>query len=162
MKKILILPFLLILMSAKHPFYLSVTELKYNAKEKLIEGSVKLFTNDLEDALRKIHKHSIDLINPKDSVKTKAILEEYIAKRLLITTDGKARNYECIGFEREQEAIWVYLEIKNCPEPKRLTIENSLLYDYIKEQTNIVHVEMKGEKKSLKLSCPEKIVNFDF
>jgi len=37
----------------KHPFYLGVIDLKYNSTEKSIQGSIKLFTNDFENALKK-------------------------------------------------------------------------------------------------------------
>ena len=162
MKKILMLGLLVFLFSFKHPFYLGVTELRYNAKEKALQGSVKLFTNDLEAALKKIHKQTIDLINPKDSLKTQKILEEYLKARLSIRVNNTLKNYEFIGFEREQEAIWMYLEIKNCTEPKKLSVENTLLYDYIKDQSNIMHIEVREEKKSLKLNNPEKLAVFEF
>ena len=40
--------------SFKHPFYLSVVDLKYNNKEQLMQGSIKVFVNDFEDALTKL------------------------------------------------------------------------------------------------------------
>ncbi len=156
------LSLLVFLFAFKHPFYLSVTDLKYNVKEKALQGSVKLFTNDLEEALKKIHKQTIDLINPKDSAKTGRMLDEYLKKRLLVHINGLAKNYEFLGFEREQEAIWMYIEIKNCPPPKKVSFENTLLYDYIKDQSNIMHLEVKGERKSLKVNNPEKQLVFEF
>ena len=162
MKKILLFGVIFFLFSFKHPLYLGVTDLKYSGKEKALQGSVKLFTNDLEDALKKIHKQTIDLINPKDTAKTQKILEEYLRKRLSIKVNNEIKNYAFIGFEHEQEAIWMYIEIKNCPAPKKTDVENTLLYDYIKDQMNIIHFEVNGEKKSLKLNYPEKIASFEF
>lgn len=162
LKKILFFSFLIFLFSFKHPFYLGVTELKYNPKEKALQGSVKLFTNDLEAALKRIHGKTIDLIHPKDTLKTEKMLDDYLQKRLLIKINGLVKNYELLGFEKEQEAIWMYIEIKNCPVPKKLSFENSLLYDYIKDQSNIVHIEVGTEKKSLKVNNPEKHLLFEF
>src|SRR5882757_3535962 len=101
MKKILMVSILIFLFSFKHPLYLSVTDLKYSIKEKALQGSVKLFTNDLEDALKKTHRQTIDLINPKDTAKTKKILEEYLRKRLSINVNDEFKKYEFIGFEHE-------------------------------------------------------------
>jgi len=164
MKQILFFSCLLILFYSfkKHPFYLSVTDLKYNPKERAFQGTVKLFTNDLETALKKIHSQTIDLINPKDTLKTQKLLEDYLKKRFSIKVNTVQKNYELLGFEREQEVVWLYVELKNCPEPKKIEIENSLLYDYIKDQTNIMHLEVKGEKKSLKVNYPEKRATFEF
>lgn len=162
MKKVLILCLLFFLVSFKHPFYLSVTELKYNPAQRALQGSVKLFINDIEDALKKINGKTIDLVNPVDSSKTNQILKTYLQKRLLIKVNGLDKTYELLGFEKEQEAIWLYIELKNCPQPKKLELENSLLYDYIKEQTNIVHVNINGEAKSSKVTYPEKTLAFNF
>lgn len=162
MKKVLILGFLFFLVSFKHPFYLSVTELKYNSSQHTLQGSVKLFINDIEDALKKINGKTVDLINPVDTSKTIEILKTYLQKRLLINVNGVNYHYELLGFEKEQEAIWLYIEVKNCPQPKKLEVENSLLYDYIKEQTNIVHMEMNGETRSSKVTFPEKKLFFGF
>jgi hypothetical protein len=162
MKKVLIFSFLIFLCSFKHPFYLSVTDLKYNVKEKAMQGSVKLFINDLEDALKKINKQTVDLINPKDTSKITAMLYDYLKKRLTIKVNNQLINYSLIGFEKEEAAIWIYIELKNCPDPKKIIVENSLLYDFLKEQTNIIHCEVKGEKQSLKLNYPEKLATFEF
>lgn len=162
MKKILVLGLLRLLFSFKHPFYLSVTNLKYNANEKALQGSVKLFINDIEDALKRTQNHTVDLINPKDTLKTQLILEDYLKKRLSLSLNNEQKNFQVLGFEREQEAIWIYIEFKDCKFPKTLTLKNSLLYDFIKGQSNIIHIEVNGEKKSFKLNNPETVAVFEF
>lgn len=34
--------------AAMHPFYVSVIDLHHNAKEKMVEVSIRIFTDDLE------------------------------------------------------------------------------------------------------------------
>lgn len=162
MKKILSLFLLISLFSFKHPFYLGVTDLKYNAREKALQGAVKLFTNDLEDALKKVHGRTIDLINPKDTAETARILRAYLDKHLAFTINNQVRTFEFVGFEQEQEAVWMYLEIKNCPLPKKISVQNSLLYEHLKDQSNIIHLEVNEVKKSLKLNNPDKLAVFEF
>lgn len=146
----------------KHPFYLSVCDLKYNAKEQALQGSVKLFTNDLEDALKKLENKPIDLIHPKDTAATNKLLFLYLQKRLHFTINGKSLTYTMLGFEQEQEAVWIYVEIPKCPAPKKVEIENTLLYDFISGQSNIVHLEVGNQQKSLKVDCPDKKLTFEF
>lgn len=153
---------LLFFLGFKHPFYLSVTDLKYNEKEKALQGSVKIFVNDLEGALKKQEGRTIDLINPKDTVRTKKLLNDYLKKHLNFKINGKVQPYSMLGFEQEQEAIWVYIEAAACPFPKKTEIENTILYDFISGQANIVHLEVKGERKSFKVDNPEKLVIFEF
>lgn len=143
-----------------HPYYLSVTELKYNAAEKTMAVSCKMFTNDLEEAIKRSSGKSTDLLNPKDKKEVDRELTEYICKRLLLTIDGKACSLKYLGYEKEEDCIWTYLEIEKITKPKDLKIQNSLLYDYLKEQINIVHVEVGTFKESSKVSNPDSKIEF--
>jgi hypothetical protein len=143
-----------------HPFFLSVTDIKYNDKNKSLEIACKMFTNDLEDALKRTTKKSIDLIHPKDKKETEKIIFDYINKRLSINLNGKFRTLKCIGFEKEEDVIWTYMEIEKCEKPKQLVIQNSLLYDFLKEQINLVSFESEGKKQSSKVSNPDKEIKF--
>lgn len=151
----------LFLFSAKpHPFYLSVTDMKYNDKSKSLEIACKMFTSDLEDALKKTTNKSIDIINPKNKPEIEKILFAYITKRLSVNLNGKLKTLKFIGYEKEDEVIWTYMEIEKCEKPKQLIIQNSLLYDFIKEQINLVQIEVGDLKKSLKVGNPEKELKF--
>jgi hypothetical protein len=143
-----------------HPFFLSVTDIKYNDKNKSLEIACKMFTNDLEDALKRTAKKSVDLIHPKDKKETEKIIFDYINKRLSINLNGKSRTLKCIGFEKEEDVIWTYMEIEKCEKPKQLVIQNSLLYDFLKEQINLVSFESEGKKQSSKVSNPDKEIKF--
>lgn len=167
MKKMARIIFALLLLAAavafraKHPFYLGVTDVKYSQKEKALQGSVKLFTNDLEDALRKLYKVNVDLINGQDKATVTTILQDYLYKHLAFKVNGKPVKYTLIGFEHESEALWMYIE-GACPVPNSVDIENTLLYDQIKTQINIVHCEVNGVSKSYKVTNPEKNITFSY
>jgi len=162
MRKILVLLIIFFGCSFYHPFYLSVTDLKYNAKEKALQGSVKMFVNDLEAALKKLNNKNTDLINVKDTVEVVSRLNAYLQAHLQLKLNGKGRSFKTLGFEREEEALWVFIEYKGCELPKTLEVDNSILYDFIDEQTNIVHVEVGDQKKSWKVSKPDKHLLFSF
>lgn len=162
MKNCLLVIAIFLLTSFKHPFYLSVTDLKYNVKEKALQGSVKIFVNDLEGALKKIHNKSVDLINVKDSAATNTLLNTYLKNNLSLKVNGQPKAFDMIGFERESEAVWIYLEFKNCPLPKQVLVINSILFDFLPDQSNIVHLEVIGSRKSLKANNPEKDLLFEF
>lgn len=146
----------------KHPFYLSVSDLKYNNKEQLIQGSIKIFVNDFEDALTKLNGKRVDLIHPSDKKYIEKLISDYLLKRFSIKLEKKLVNFTVIGYEILQEATWVYIESEVCTKPKKLEIENSILYDFLKGQANIVHIEVNGETKSSKVNCPDKNVMFEF
>ncbi len=141
---------------------MSVIDVKYDMKQKNLQVSARLFTNDLEDALRKTGNKTIDLLNPKFKSEVDSALFNYIKQRLHISINSKLQNLTYIGYEKEEESIWTYLEIKNVPLPKTLKIDTKLLYDFLPQQINIIHAEVKGIKKSSKVSNPESKSEFSF
>ncbi len=159
--KNIILVSLFLFAGKPHPFYLSVTNMKYNDKSRSMEISCKMFTNDLEDALKKITNKSVDILNPKNKPEVENILFEYITKRLSVNLNGKIKTLKFIGYEKEDEVIWTYMEIEKCEKPKQLIIQNSLLYDFLKEQINLVQIEAGDFKKSSKVGNPEKELKFE-
>jgi hypothetical protein len=162
MKTVLFSILIFLSFSMAHPFYLSVCDLKYNSSSKKLEGTVKLFTNDLEDALRRLENRPVDLINSKNKVEALALLSKYLKNRLKLKEKDKSIPYTLLGYEIEEESIWVYIETSDCSSPKSIQIENSILYDFLKEQMNIMNLEIAGVKKSWKLNNPEKTVLFEF
>lgn len=161
------LTFVFILFSgAKHPFYLSVTSIKHDSKTKRLNLTCKLFNNDFEDALKKINQTKVDLINGTNKDELNTAIERYFKTHLSIKADGKPTVISLIGFEHEQDAVWCYLESKALSGFKTLEIENSILYDFVKEQTNICEVEKTTSSgavtKSSKVSNPEKKMVFTF
>ena len=146
----------------KHPFYISVVDIKHDAKQQSLNISVKLFTNDIEEALKKTTSKSIDLLNPKNKAEMETELMNYIKKRLSITINSKLTILDFIGYEREEDAIWAYLEIKKVVAPKSIKVDTKLLYDYLPQQTNIVHAEVNGVKKSSKVNNPDSKIEFNF
>ncbi len=141
---------------------MGVTDIKYDATSKQLNVSVKLFTNDLENALRTISKKNIDILNPKNKAETDSVLFTYIKQHLAITLNSKAQRLHYIGYEKEDESIWTYLEITKAPSPKTLLIDTKLLYDFLPQQINIVHAEVNGNKKSSKVTNPDSKIEFNF
>ena len=147
---------------AKHPFYMGVTEIKYEAPTRNLNISVKLFTNDLETALRNVSKKNIDILNPKNKSEVDSVLCAYIQQRLAITLNQKNQSLIFIGYEKEEESIWTFFEIKKVPLPKTIIVYTKLLYDYLPQQINIIHAEVNGSKKSSKVANPDSKVEFSF
>jgi hypothetical protein len=143
-----------------HPFYLSVTDIKYNEKNKSLEVACKMFTNDLEGALKKTTGKKVDVVNPKDKAEVEKILFDYINKHLSINLNGKLKTLKYIGYEKEEDVIWTYMEIEKCERPKQISVTTSLLYDFLKDQINLVSLEIAGNKQSSKVSNPDKEIKF--
>jgi hypothetical protein len=143
-----------ILCSAFHPFHLSVTEMKYNTQSHTIEISTKLFINDLEAILKKKYGVSLDLTTHHEDQKSKDFLQQYLQKNMTIQIGAKNIPFTLLGAEREDDALWIYLETPITPMPRTLDLTNTLLFDLFNDQANIVHFELNGQRKSQKLNAP--------
>ena len=109
--KILIWPLLLMSTSFVHPFYVSLIEIRHNEAEATAEISVRIFTDDLEQTLRKRTNTTIDLVKPKNKAAVEAELSKYIRQKIQLTIDGKPCQLEYLGYEIQKESVWSYWEI---------------------------------------------------
>jgi hypothetical protein len=148
--------------TAVHPLYVSVSEINYNATDKNLEISCKIFTDDFEKTLTTLYNKKVDLFSPKDKAETDRQVSDYVRKRLLIKLDGKDVTLEFVGFERENDAIWSYFQAAVPTAPKKVDISNSILYEAYDKQLNLMHVSVGGTRKSMRLNYPDKEAKFEF
>jgi hypothetical protein len=142
-----------------HPYYVSVTELEWNASGKEVQISCKLFTDDFEEALKQVSK-AVDL-NKGDRVKNQLLIEAYLKQHFVLSINGKQVALAIAGYENDQEATWVYLQGPFSAEPTEMDIANSLLYETKKEQVNIVHLKAGEHRKSFRLVNPDAGIHWN-
>ena len=145
-----------------HPIFVSVTEIEHNAKEKSLEISCKIFTDDFEKTLRKHYTEKIDLADEKLKAPMGRVVNDYIQKHLLINADGKKVTLQFIGFEQQEEGIISYLQVTNITAVKNISVFNDLLYDYSAQQMGIIHVIVNSNRKSTRLNNPDTNAVFAF
>ena len=145
-----------------HPIYVSVTEIEHNAKEKTIEVSCKLFTDDFEKTLRSIYKTPVDLINPSNRSVMDKLVNDYVQQHLKITVDGKHLNLQYLGYEIIEEGIFSYFESAKIEKPTDVTVFNNLLYENQPQQMGLIHVTVNGNRISTRLNNPENKASIRF
>jgi hypothetical protein len=149
-------------MSWMHPFYVGVTEVQHNKTDQTLEISIKLFIDDFERGLAAQYKTTVDLTNPKDPKQTDAWIFQYIQNNVHLKVNGKPVTLEYLGYEKEREAAWCYVQVSNVADVKQLTIENSLLYNALDQQIHIMHLNANGQRKSGKVMNPERQFSASF
>ncbi|MDB5232558.1 MAG: hypothetical protein JWN76_3363 [Chitinophagaceae bacterium] len=145
-----------------HPFFVSLTDINHNAKDKALEISVRIFVDDFEKTLKQYGKTNIDLIHPSDKIATDKIINQYIQSHLKISANDLQVNYKYVGYEIQSESAWVYFEVQNVPALKKLAVTNTLLYDYDKQQINIIHAKANNKEESAKLDSQSTSCSFVF
>ncbi len=148
--------------SIAHPFFVSVTELNHNEKDKTVEISCKMFAEDFENTFRTQYKINIDITHPKDTKLIEKYVYEYLQKHLQLKINGKAVTFQFIGYEKEEEALWGYLQVNNIPAVKKIELTNNILYESYNTQISIMHASVGGSRKSTRLVYPDTQAIFEF
>jgi U3 small nucleolar RNA-associated protein 14 len=145
-----------------HPIFVSVTEIEHNAKDKTLEISCKIFTDDFEKTLRQNYKTHVDLLDPKQKVAMNRLVSDYVQKHLQIKADDKVVVLQFLGYEQQEEGIVSFYQVNNIAAVKKLEVTDNILYEYKKEQISIIHTTVNGNRKSTKLVNPEEKASFEF
>ena len=148
--------------STVHPLYVSVIEIEHNAKDRTLEISCKIFTDDFEKTLRKAYNVHVDLLDTKVKEAMNKLVNDYVQKHLAINLEGKNATMRFIGYEQIEEGIYSYYQVENVNAVKNISITDDILYEYKKEQMGLIHVTVNGNRKSSKLNNPDEKAVFVF
>lgn len=140
---------------AAHPFYVAVTEINHNTSAKTLEITSKIFLDDFEKVLTQKNKVVVSISQPKEKKVLDAQISQYVRDHLSLKIDSKDAPLNYLGFEKEGDAVYCYLEAVSIPSIKKLEVKNSLLHDLNNNQINIIHINAGGSRKSHKLNFPD-------
>ncbi len=136
-----------------HPFHVSVCSISHAPEEQTLQITQKIFADDLEEALTAASTAGpVDVLNPPDPDALDALIDNYLKEHLQITVNGQVVEATYLGHEREEMALWCYLEVGDVTEVKSLSVRSTILTGTFDDQTNIVHVEYQNALKSMKLA----------
>ncbi len=143
-----------------HPFYVSVSEIKYT--NKTYEVSIKIFLDNIEKTLSETQAGKVDLANDKLKAQSTNFLQNYILSHFVMEQNKKRLTLQFVGFEIEDGAVMCFVSANVKVKPKQLVIRNSLLYELFPKQTNFVYLEFNGKKWSDRVSNPKNDMLFNF
>jgi len=146
----------------KHPLHVSTTEINFNARDKTLEVSCRIFSDDFEAILVKLYKQKTDLSNANMKTAMDELVKKYLLSHLQLKANGKAVAMNYIGFEIDHEATNIYLEVEKIPVIKSVEVNDTILYDMFDDQMSIVHVVKGNTRKSTKILYPEKKFTANF
>lgn len=146
-----------------HPLFMSVTEIEHNARDKTLEISCKIFTDDFEKTLRSSNPGTlVDLIKPTNKAAMDKLVSAYVQKHLSLVVDGKAVAMSYVGYEIIEEGANCYFQVDNIPSLKKLEVSDNILYEYKDTQFSIIHAIVNGKRQSTKINNPEAKAAFVF
>ena len=147
--------FLFLYISLLHPLHLSVSDIFHNTETNSLEITQRIFADDLEDALRNRAKTKVDIFNPKDPEVLSRLIGDYVRQNFSISVNSRPVELNYLGYEAEEDAIWVYLEVPKVRNFKSITVQNTVFFEMFDDQLNLINVKKNGSIRSLKLQ-PDK------
>lgn len=156
---------LLILLSftkEKHPYHVGSVEINYSQKSKTFEVTGRFFLDDLENGLNKKYGKPFHFNDPKYKAQLNESLKIYCTEYFKLKANNKSLNVNFVGYEEDQESVNVYLESEKIENPKKVEAAVSFLYNLFDDQINIVHMIVNRERKSEKLTYPNRYLYQQF
>lgn len=135
-----------------HPLHVSVTEIAFDEDEKELEIIVRIFTDDLEKVIQQQQgKTYLDLLHPPGGKTTDDLVRAYLAAHFSVSLDGKIQMQHFLGHELDGQAMICYVQVAKVRKWKTLEVMNNVLMEKYDDQSNIVHVTVGKEIKSVRL-----------
>jgi hypothetical protein len=150
-------------MSVFHPLHISVSEIEMDEKDQRLEIMMRVFMDDLETTLREdLRRPELDIIT-LSSTELDQVMERYLSSHFKIALDGKAQVTQYLGHEDEGQAFIFYIEVSKVRKWKSIQITNDIIMATFGDQSNLVHVTVGDNVKSLRLtrSRPMDTLTFD-
>ena len=156
--------FAFLLSSLLHPFHISVTNIHYKPKEKVVQVEQRIFLDDFEDALRAYSGNKILDITEDNQENISKLVSQYLSEGFSISSGGKVIDLVYLGNEiiLEENVMWCYFEAEKVKKFERFTVINSILVEKYKDQENIIHYTYPdGLKRSQRTGMENSRVVFD-
>ncbi len=134
-------------MAQSHPFHATITSFNCNLNNQSVEITIKLFTNDLENALKESGGSDLRIDSESTRTTIDSLIFDYIKNNLSLSFNDKRGKILWVGKEFENDITWSYLEIKNIKNipGTKISIKNKLFLEIFDDQLNICHFYC-GEK----------------
>ncbi len=147
-----ILSFVSAVLITAHPIHISVTEITFDEKEKELEIVARIFLDDLEAAIRESRNQpGLNLLEPGAGTTTDLLVSAYLLQHVRISLKGTAQKIKYLGHETENEAMLCYIQVSNIKKIETIEVFNSVITELHDDQSNLVHVTVRGNVKSLRL-----------
>ncbi len=138
-----------------HKFYVSLTEIRYNDSTERFEVSMRIFPDDLDQALLQRSGINTQLATELEHEKADSLLMVYLLEDFKLQVNGEELELNYLGKEPESDAVWCYLESSRVAAPETVTILNAILTEFFPDQVNIIQLYHGNWNKGLLLNRDE-------
>lgn len=133
-----------------HPIHVALSEVEYNIDSERFEASHKIFTDDLEEAIRRRYGVSLRIGTTNQHPKADSLITRYVTDHFRIApVGGSAIYFAHVGVEHVAEgATWLYVASPQMALPPRLVVHNTILLHLYDDQRNLLHLLLPTGRRS--------------
>jgi hypothetical protein len=129
---------------AAHTYHASLMQMEFDEQENLVEISIQVFTNDLENILSRRSGKPVRL--DKSTTVAQLALAYLNDAVSLKNREGQMMTLSWVGMETKTDTVWLYLETKMPEGLEGISVRNRIFFELFPDQVNRVHVK-QGERK---------------
>ena len=143
---------------AKHAVFVSVCTVSQLESNAALRIKLRIFTNDLELAIRKHHKiNNLSIKGTEAGPKLLAQIDAYLQKHLSVSLNEAQETLQIQSALSEGDsylrATEVIFLVEGVTAVQSIQFKNTVLTDYLEGQTNIVRLKLNGAKKVFNLNA---------
>ncbi|MBK9592800.1 MAG: hypothetical protein IPO32_15330 [Crocinitomicaceae bacterium] len=147
-----------------HSYYVSTSNMEYNAQTETIDVSIKTTAHDFEHILETKYNLRIHIETIADSSEIGLYIQAYLSENFTIKSNDVQATMKYIGKEVTlRDELFFFISFSGLKNPKTIQIKNTLLFTEFTQQQNIVHYKLGDLSKSVTLvaSKPEAELKFE-
>ena len=151
----------------EHPLRLSLCEIEYFSKTRIISINLKLFLTDVNEAiLFDPNNNELAFCQPNESTNANQMLLDYINRYFYVKVNEESIPLEIknkrLSGEDENTALWIYLEHSQLGELNSIEIKNAIFTDLFFDQNNIVYIHINNQSNSVMLNKKTSVYHLKF
>ena len=131
-----------------HNFYVSTTSIRYVPDEKSLQITTQVFLDDFESVLKQNGHEKTKLIPEVSQEEIDILVEDYLRKNITFKAQEKTIDFEFLGKVYKSDVLIAYMELKMDSIQSSLSIKNTIFFDYLPDQKNIIHFKFASKRKS--------------
>lgn len=138
--------------ASAHKFHVSVAQLEFNEKEQAAEIVLRVFTDDLENALSQHAKRpiKIDPATANGDKQLGATIIAYLRARFALQSKtGRPVRFSWVGLEGQADMCWLYIEGKLPGGLAGAQLRNKIFCELFDDQINIVNAKIQNKQIGL-------------
>lgn len=146
----------------EHAFYLSVMELSMTAEGQTGALTVKVFSDDLEDAL--FHEEGLKrgIRNAPETSAYRPALTRYFNRHILLKINGQEARLKWEKGEKEQDTHWLYFTFPTDSPWQTLDLKADYFMELFPSQTQVVKIQGQGPAIHARLSPSQPVFRHTF